>query len=193
MSELIEERRASLAIAIRSGDVGAVQQLLADGVSPNLRDERGWPAVLLAAQLRQCECMRALVDAGADVNERISDTAKNFRGYTALIMAPGADVGRILLEAGADPNAASEHQMTALDVAVASQDVEYTQLLLANGADVPDNLKDPQYWSGFNSKYEPVRRVIFAHLTACSVDAAMPIDEQEVPPAKSAGAGGLAL
>jgi hypothetical protein len=76
-------QRKRLFNSIRVGDIERVQDVLALGVDPNIREQRGRPAIVQAA--------RALI--------------------------PESGIVDALLEAGADPDAADDSGLTALDYA----------------------------------------------------------------------------
>ncbi len=91
----------------------------------------GSTALLFVARNGDIETARALIDAGANVN----DTAA--AGTSALVIAAHSGhgpLGILLLEAGADPNHA-EAGYTALHAAVLRGQVERAASLLEHGAD----------------------------------------------------------
>jgi len=59
---------SDLHFAAQDGDMARVQQLLADGRSPNAFDEISMTPLHYAARNGHIEIMRVLVEAGADVN-----------------------------------------------------------------------------------------------------------------------------
>lgn len=92
----------------------------------------GSTALLFVARNGDVETARALVDAGADVN----DTAA--AGTSALVIAAHSGHGPLaifLLEAGADPNQA-DAGYTALHAAVLRGQVELVASLIDHGADI---------------------------------------------------------
>jgi len=91
----------------------------------------GYTPLLFAAQYGDVESTRLLLAAGADVNDAAPD------GASAVVIAAHAgqsDVGTVLLEAGANANAAGAGY-TALHIAAARGDVALATALLAHGAD----------------------------------------------------------
>lgn len=116
--------------AIRSDDVGAVQQMLKGGANVNGKDKHGATPLMNAAAAGSVKMMRALIDAGADVNARTNGEA------SALMWATGdIEKVRLLIESGADVNARSKYGRTPLAIAAAQAgNVEVVRLLLKKGA-----------------------------------------------------------
>ncbi|MFM8551358.1 MAG: ankyrin repeat domain-containing protein [Nitrospiraceae bacterium] len=88
-----------------------------------------------AAGKGDLKTMRALLDQGQDVNEK--DACGMNAGETALFCAVWAGnqpVAKLLLERGADVNAKTNWNMTPLDAAVGTGDVQMVQFLLERGA-----------------------------------------------------------
>lgn len=102
------------------GDAKTVKSLLQSGVDVNVARD-GLTALMLAVMERHPETVQALLDAGADPNQ------KNQTNETALMMAAfptssaetdrsqtDVEITRLLIGRGADVNAADENGMTAL-------------------------------------------------------------------------------
>ncbi|PWU00289.1 MAG: hypothetical protein C5B51_25515 [Terriglobia bacterium] len=124
---------AALFQAIQKNDAAAVKRLLDNGLSPNVRDAEGTPAVMAAALYADAGCLQLLLDRGADSN--LANTA----GATALMWAiPAADKVKTLLAHGADVNARSiNFQRTPLLVAASYPGTaEILKWLLDKGADI---------------------------------------------------------
>jgi len=99
--------------AIVAGDLAAVEALLSAGADPNVREPSGGSSPLITASMfgRTAEAT-ALIEAGADVNQRNDD------GSTALITAAfmaHPDIVQALLDAGADRSITNNAGSTALD------------------------------------------------------------------------------
>ncbi|MXZ69920.1 MAG: hypothetical protein F4Z04_00215 [Acidobacteria bacterium] len=94
----------------------------------------GAPALVEAARADDAQGVKALIDAGADVNARQGD------GAGALHWATHRDnlaIARLLIDAGADPNAANDLDATPLWLAAENGSAPITELLLDAGAN-PD-------------------------------------------------------
>lgn len=146
-----------------TGSVEAVKLLLAHGADVNAKEtEQEQTALMWAVAEKQPEIVQALVEHGADVHARskitslpepfVIDTAgvfgsnypptvhfpKTKGGFTPLLFAAqqgNVDSARILLDAGADVNEATEEDGGALVVATASGHQELALFLLEKGAD----------------------------------------------------------
>ena len=147
--------------AVKAGDAGAVEKLLAR--DPELAGalEDGIPAVRIALYHRQPAVLEALLAAqppldgldhaalgwAEDLRRDLADdpelvARRSADGYTALHYAcffGGAAATAVLLEAGADPNAEADNaqHVRPLNSAAAARDAESVRLLLEAGAD-PD-------------------------------------------------------
>ena len=119
--------------AIERGDTPGASRLLESGVDPNVKDDEGTPALMLATLFADLECVQQLLKKGADPNQ--ADAA----GATALMWAiPDIQKARLLIEHGANVNARSTNLgRTPLLIAAASPgSVDVLTLLLARGADL---------------------------------------------------------
>lgn len=153
----IESGETPLMAAARSGSAAAVALLASRGADLNAREHiRGQTALMWAADQRHPDVVRALIQAGADVQIRsrvwrqLENTAGNTNptgdfemehgGSTALFFAVrrgDVESARILLDAGANVNDTNAAGASALVVAAHSDQGDVGELLLARGAD-PD-------------------------------------------------------
>jgi ankyrin repeat protein len=120
-----------LAAAAASGNEADVRTLLAAGAPPDDTDAFLTP-LMSAARRGDLGIMRALIDAGADVNRH---DARNH--WTALLHALHKEQGgaaALLLERGADPNQAGGSGETPLMFAALDNDTATVSALLAHGA-----------------------------------------------------------
>jgi ankyrin repeat protein len=130
---------SAVVTAARSGNPEVVELLIAKGADPNAKAARGQTALMFAASQGHAEAVAVLVRRGADVNAK-SDVwgqveaqaphshpamMREFMhgGNTALMFAARAGdlaSAKVLVEAGADVNAASAHGTTPISMAAYS-------------------------------------------------------------------------
>jgi len=117
------------------GEVPRLQSLLA--ADPSLAkafSNDGFTALHLATFFSQTEAAAELIRAGADVNAVATNSMK-----VAVINSAAAsgrvDLVKMVLRAGADPNARQQMGWSALHAAAAHDNVEMAQALLDAGAD----------------------------------------------------------
>ncbi len=119
--------------ALWERDSDAVKALLAKGADADLRDEFGYPVLVLAAGDGQTESVRALLDARADVKAKDPDSR------TALMEGAESGVAEIvtlLLAKGAELDAQDALKWTALHGAAFYGKVDTVKALIAAHADV---------------------------------------------------------
>ncbi len=138
--------RFDLFSAATAGRVEALRALLASAPeSVNTLSPDGWTPLHLAAFFGCCECVEALIAAGAKLNERSNNAMQNMPLHAAAA-GRHAEIVRILLERGAWVNARQSGGWTALHAAAQNGDVALANLLIAAGADVQaraDNNQNP--------------------------------------------------
>lgn len=116
----------------RTGDADALGPVLAQGLPPNLRNERGDSLLMLACYHGHHDAARVLLEHGADP-QLMNDAAQTplhgaaFKGDLA--------VTTLLLDHGAIADHAGPSGKTALMFAAMFNRVEIVQLLIARGAD----------------------------------------------------------
>jgi ankyrin repeat protein len=127
-----DSSRDALFAAIQRGAAGDVERLLGSGVSSNLVDAEGTPALMAATLFANAEMVDVLLKHGADPNRG------GPAGTTALMWAvPDVEKVRLLVARGANVNARSDSERTPL-LAAASfpRTVDLLRLLLDRGADL---------------------------------------------------------
>jgi ankyrin repeat protein len=119
------------AIAQRHATV--MEELVRRGADINARSKRGFTALMFAAQQGDADCVRILLDAGANPNDAMPRT-----GLTPLLIASAMGRTRaatLLLDKGANPDAVDANGFTALhDAAKRKGAVGIVSALLAHGA-----------------------------------------------------------
>ncbi len=131
-------RTTSLPRSDTSPAPAAAPQPASAAVAEATPDDDGLPPLIRATLYEDISTMRALLEAGADANER------GARGLTPLLCAAG-DLARtrLLLDHGADPSARSALDKTALLVAAASSGgLPVLEVLLPLTADDPSRVED---------------------------------------------------
>jgi ankyrin repeat protein len=156
--------------AIQRGDTAAVSRAIDSGINPNITDEDGVPALMLAALFADAACVELLLKSGADPNRAdafgatplmwaIPDIQKvrlliehgadvnaqsSNLGRTPLLIAAGypgtVDVLRLLLGHRAELRARDRSGLTALAMAMQSADVEVLRFLVDSGLDPKDEV-----------------------------------------------------
>jgi ankyrin repeat protein len=124
--------RDALFSAIKSGSAAEVEGVLASGADPDAVGEDGMTALIAATLFGEARMVAALAGRGADPNR------SGVGGTTALMWAvPDVEKVRILLDAGANVDARSETERTALLVAASYPGTtDLLRLLLDRGADL---------------------------------------------------------
>ena len=98
---------------IEKNDINEIQNLIDTGADVNEPDENGFTPLMIAANGRNPETVKALIKAGANVNSvfKYGETPlmQAVRGWCA-----NPEIVKILLNAGANVNVADEHGKTPL-------------------------------------------------------------------------------
>jgi ankyrin repeat protein len=125
-------RRDALFAAIRRGSAVETERLLRAGTSPNNDDADGTPALMAATLFGGADMVKAVLELGADPNR------SGVGGTTALMWAmPDVEKARLILARGANVNAKSDTDRTALLVAASyPRSIDVIRLLLERGADL---------------------------------------------------------
>jgi uncharacterized protein len=117
----------------RAGRSQELAELLAAGLPPNLRNDKGDTLLMLASYHGHADAARLLLEHGAEPE------LANDRGQTPLAAAAyqgDAAMVRLLLELGADVNGSGHNGRTALMTAAMFNRTEIVELLMVRGADV---------------------------------------------------------
>src|SRR5215469_4383573 len=131
------DRRASACQreAATLGDLPRLRALLeADSSLARAFSSDGFSALHLAAFFSQPQAVEELLRRGADVNA-VSSNSMKVAVINSAAASGRADLVKLVLAAGADPNARQQLGWTALHAAVAHDNVEMAQALLEAGAD----------------------------------------------------------
>lgn len=121
--------------AAAAGRADRLHELLAaDPAAIGERTPEGFTALGLAAFLGGPAAVRVLLEHGADADDD-PDNPFGVRPVHAAAAAHDRETMRLLLEAGADPNARQRGGFVPLHEAAHTDDVEMARLLLDHGAD----------------------------------------------------------
>jgi len=118
------------------GDTPRLAQALE--ASPEAIHDRtgdGWTALHLAAAFGTPEAVQILLQKGADVAAISHNAQKNQPLHAVLALGRNPETLRLLLDAGADPNARQTAGFTAIFSAAAANRRDLAELLIAHGAD----------------------------------------------------------
>jgi ankyrin repeat protein len=110
----IASGRTALHIAVARRDIVWLNYITGQGANPNIADGHGVTPIMLATRLGWAEGLKALIDAGAHVDD------PNDTGETPLISAVhrrDTQMMRVLLGAGADPDRTDNSGRSARDYA----------------------------------------------------------------------------
>jgi uncharacterized protein len=138
IAQLLRERGAKLDIhaAAITGDEARVRELIqGDKSAVSTFSHDGWTPLHLAVFFGHAACAKALVEAGAAVNERAKNAMENMPIHAAAA-GRSADAVVILIENGADINARQHGGWTALHAAAQNGDASIAHVLIGAGADV---------------------------------------------------------
>ena len=179
--------RTAIMLAAMNGFPSCVQRLLEIEADAHAKDNFGWTALIFAAaadgrvsvdddpaavlaveteqRLDRIECVRLLLESGADTN------VKTVHGGSALIQASWTgctECVRLLLKAGADKDAMNDHDgHTSLIVAAMCGHTDCVRLLLEAGAD--KRTKDAQGLTALAHARAKRNQTIIGLLTASDV------------------------
>jgi uncharacterized protein len=129
-----------LELASNNGNRAVIDRLLAAGADPNSVSREGQTPLMSASLAGRLGAVQSLLAHGAKV-----DTAEEWRGQTALMLAAGEghiEVVGALIEAGANVTAKAKSGFTPLLFAVRNAQVDTMRLLLDHGANVNDLAPD---------------------------------------------------
>ena len=122
-----------LHVAAQLGSADVAKRLLDIGADPSAANPRGETPLLVAARYSSTNIVRCLLDRGIDIS------TKNSYGENSLhqaVMGRRSEIVSMLLGSGSDVYINSENCMheTSLHIAVGSEDIDTTVMLLEHGA-----------------------------------------------------------
>lgn len=127
---------AGLVVALKAGDLQAVEKALKGGADPNAKDTDGTPVLVRAIETGQDALVRALLKAGASVS---TEGMYQGRRSPSLVIASAfgrVEVVRTLLDAGADPDHGNDEGYTPLMVAASGGHAGVIHVLVERKANI---------------------------------------------------------
>ena len=131
-AEQLQEAAEEFLKACMMGNLQIARLLMERVADKNVRDTRGYTALMLAATNDHEEIAQLLVEAGAD-----KDSEDNIFDNTALMLAAmngHEEIAQLLVQVGADKDMRNDSGNTALMLAAEHGHEEIAQLLLEAGA-----------------------------------------------------------
>ena len=125
------------------GEIGRLKTLLVDRNAVSARSADGFTALHYAAFFRQPEAARQLMEAGANVNA-VAENGSRVHPIHSAAASGEVEIVRLLLQHGADPNAAQHGGWTALQSASKHGNMLLIDALLEHGADPRQQADDGQ-------------------------------------------------
>ena len=145
VGEFPDPASQALGESIESGDIAGLEQQLAGGPPPAVRDRAGNDLLVFAALIVRDrdgdpETVRVLLESGADPQESTTPDGGSLLHFMVLDRTPRSiEVVRLLLEHGADPNA-KDPRLGTTPMADAGAAPELVRLLVEAGADIDQTL-----------------------------------------------------
>ncbi len=134
------ESSALMKKAAEKGDVAVLEALIAHGVPVDVPDHEAWTPLMEACHWNQLDAVRFLIACGANVNAATLNNQPDYLGgSTPLITAAKIEQGKptalsVLLDSGAELEAADCSGGTALKWAAMCGSIDAVKLLLDRGA-----------------------------------------------------------
>jgi len=133
-----DPRGIDFTIAAKTGDLGKVNAMLADGLDVDIAGEKRLTALMWASRTGQFDVVTRLLKAGADVSVALGAYQQPALAYASEF--GHLEIVRMLLEAGANPNQAAAtrwgNPVSILVKAASNGNLETVSMLVNAGADV---------------------------------------------------------
>lgn len=146
MDSYLAAATEDILVAAFNGDVGALQHALLRGGDPNARNMHGNPAADIACWRGHPQCLRALIDSGADINAiRNKEVEGEFREWypaKSAIWYAEIECLELIINAGG--------RLPELDFAC------YSFTSLTSGGDHPDEDRLPVFLAVVNALHIPM-------------------------------------
>ena len=161
--------------AVDSGNVAAARAALEQGAKVDVREDRGWTPLMLAARAGRIEIVKLLVEKGADTKARSTSQT----GSTVLCFAVESDNPELLaflISHGADVNGPSKNLVAPLYTAATSQKQEAARFLISHGA----RLNERGFVNEIGERYTPLMASVLQEdleMTKLLVDSGAALEE----------------
>ena len=132
-----EETFNRLQQALVDGDRETVENLFKSGANPNARDPIGTPLLIVVASEQRVDCVKMLLENGADPNVRITDVARGYHDAPAIHFPAtngSAEILQVMIDAGVDVEATDGTGLRALMSAAFMGNDHAVEVLLNAGA-----------------------------------------------------------
>jgi uncharacterized protein len=117
------------------GDCDCLRRLISsDAMRARAVSGDGWPPLHLSAAFASAEAVTLLLEHGAHIHQISHNPLRNQALHACIALGNSVEVARLLVEAGADVNAAAAGGYTPLHLAASNGNREIIALLLENGA-----------------------------------------------------------
>jgi len=117
------------------GDCDCLKKLIShDAMMARAVSGDGWPPLHLSAAFATSEAVTLLLEHGAHIHQVSHNPLRNQALHACIALGNSVDVARVLVEAGADVNAAAAGGYAPLHLAASNGNRDIVMLLLERGA-----------------------------------------------------------
>jgi ankyrin repeat protein len=176
----LQPREREFVDAASNGNITKVRELLELGVPVDVLDNReapmGQTALMHAAENGHFDVASVLLNAGANASAKdtavptFSEVAHGHQPLHYAMRSKNVAIAKMLLDAGADPNALSSHLEPPLNVAIQQGNLEAVKLLLARGAKLDLHVKDKGFFPPLCAAASAKQLEIFNELIKAGAD-----------------------
>lgn len=162
--------------AAKRGDMIKLEELLAGGADPNVRDTDGFTPLMRACESGRHAAVALLLQRGADAGAR---TQYGETVLTLAVQGGSEETVRLLLEHGADPNVMPGSGLPALASAAFRGSLPIAELLLSHGAEI--NAVHQERTTAFSAAVMQGHEELAFWLQRCGADVDLPRSTEQSP------------